>query len=212
MHEQKKAALEAGAAYKNKRINCPHCGEEVLLGVEYRIDVRPNKAGVGDQTQTTSEGYWRSTQSQEILREIDAMSPMIETWRKIFTQVHGAVPKLAAKAFLAWTRVLQPKPLPPEVNRFFSGEYPGQSCRIVHSNGIAAILVEDVLTQLIPTTLLDGDALKGQAGVIRSGRTDISKIENWIRTKYGYVAGSGTMLTELRKRCYGAFDQPGVTS
>lgn len=204
-----------GLPYKNKRVICPHCGDEFAISVTWEIGIVkkiPNQDA--DFTATSAEEYWLSTLDETTKEILEGFknSSALDAFRRTWMEVNGGGhPKIVAKTFLAWCRTAVSKKMPPQVSSFLMREYPSQTIRMVVGNNVAGILVDEVLTQLLPVSLVDGDAIKGN-GIIRSVKPDTDRLELWIRTKYGYVSGRGLMLDEMRRKSIGAFDRPGVTS
>ena len=71
----------------------------------------------------------------------------------------------------------------------------------------SAILADGAFRQFIPTKLVKGEpvkTLRAESGKPASAVT-YPDAKAWVKTRFGYVAGRGLMLGELRKRAAGDF-------
>lgn len=206
-------AVPEGVPFRNKRVACPHCGEDFAISVRWELGVA-HKIPAGTYSNSPRK-YWLSTlpEEQKEMVESFASNGILKAFVKAWSENVGTMPaKVPEKAIMAWMRIVMPKAVAPTLMSFLSAEFPGISVRIVAANGVAGLLLDDVLSHIIPVSILNGGGVAGAAGIIRAGAVKPEKLQTWIRSKYGYVAGKGLLLGELRRKCIGDFDKPGVTS
>ena len=110
------------------------------------------------------------------------------------------LPEVLAKSSVPKTEIR--KCLPPEENLEGVGLWRCNYCDVIVRAG-------EVLLFLPPGTVQKGvmrDAFKMNPDMT----TTRIPIEAWIKTRFGYVAGKGLFLEELRQVSYGAFDSVGL--
>lgn len=94
-------------------------------------------------------------------------------------------------------------PVPPPVNT---------TLELWQLDSVCAITANGVFRAFIPIQLIKGQSvasLTSKNGTIASQRTTLPE---WIRTRHGYVARPGPMMSELRKQAAGNFDNLNLSS
>jgi hypothetical protein len=206
-----------------KKIHCPHCKESFDATVSYEANVSvvlgseghmPTEilARRGDDTAksrpiTAGEHFTAQLDpAQELAWKMAEESGMGEAFGKAFQHAHGTVPNNIPKAFFGWLRLAKPKMIPREVMQVFKDEFGGSISFVAHQS-VGAVMSNGEVVNFLPCQTV---GLSGASGVrlSQTGGQLARTAEQWIRTKYGYVARSGAMLDTMRKKSYGEFCNP----
>lgn len=119
------------------------------------------------------------------------------------------MPKDTDTFFLNWLRTCVVASLIPKFAlRKLINEFNDEQIEVQHSQGIGAVISDGTLRAFVPMHLLRGEVIRAGGGSntkLRTSATDAG-VENWIRTKHGYVLGSSVMFQELKRQAKGSFE------
>jgi hypothetical protein len=131
---------------------------------------------------------------------------MLEAYGNVFKHAHGTVPSNLPRSFIGWSRQLRPKRIASEVLNYLKDEF-GGFISFKSAQSIGAIISDGEIVHLVPCQLI-GDAPVGGAVIRQTGDQLVVNVQQWVRTKYGYVAGKGVFADSLRKKSVGEFANP----
>jgi len=110
------------------------------------------------------------------------------------------------KVFLNFLKSQRPKALPDFALRYFAKLYPGTTISCLGSNSVATIISNNMIVQICPYEVLFGASLtKGNGKTIKIKESTPERLEEWIKTKFGYIAKKGLFADEMRKHSIGEF-------
>lgn len=119
------------------------------------------------------------------------------------------MPKDTDTFFLNWLRTCTTALLIPKFAlRKLINEFKDGQIEVQHSQGIGAVISDGTLRAFVPMHLLRGEVIRAGGGSntkLRTSATDAG-VDNWIRTKHGYVVGTGVMFQELKRQAKGSFE------
>lgn len=119
------------------------------------------------------------------------------------------MPKDTTTFFLNWLRTCTVAQLIPKFAlRKLINEFKDEYIEVQHAQGIGAVISDGVLRAFVPMHLLRGEVIRAGGGSntkLRTSATDAG-MDNWIRTKHGYVLGTGALFNEMRKQAKGSFE------
>lgn len=120
----------------------------------------------------------------------------------------GGKPKDVGSVFLDFMVKARPKVIPQAALNIFTQQYEG-NLEFWGALGILAIISNKTLRGFVPFNLVAGEPIKGLRGQLKA-RMDFDRngLDNWVRGKFGYVAGRGEYFEAMRKRSIGDFANP----
>lgn len=188
---------------KEKDVRCPHC--DGLITVTVRTDVLATQAGVEEVTDWTRGLTASQVQIVERAHQNGVLKVFAETV-KIAKADH--VPHCMERFFLTFLRTTIAKTVPKFALTQFMSEYPGARITVLVSQGIAAVLADGFIRHFVPSALMSGQSVRpiGGGGAKARLAAEPTELNNWVRTKYGYVpADSAEFMDVLRKTAIGDF-------
>lgn len=194
---------EFSATTKKKRVECPHCGHEV------EVEIRAVVIGVAipDHSPVTDDA-WRAELSDE---EKGVLSyavehGVLESFSLVAQRVKQPQPRNLERFFLNFMRKAVPASLPrPILGKLIAAYMDRIECWI--ADGMAMILSDGMIRCFMGQDMLMGKRVHGPAGSALKARmrADVGDVDDWIRTRFGYVAKSGAMFDSMRVRSHGEF-------
>lgn len=119
------------------------------------------------------------------------------------------LPKDMGGFFLTWLgKCVKANLIPKLALRKLINEFDDGQIEVWHSDLIAAVVSDGKLRAFVPIHILRGELVrlgKLSSTRLRTRATD-ERLDNWIRTKHGYVLGTGAMFSELQRQAKGSFD------
>ena len=196
------------------RTHCPTCGSvlELTLVCKSKVIVegRPVEA-LPARTRTAAE--------QDVLagaRRAGLLEPFAQT--VAFTK-QDQVPKDMDAFFLTFVRGLTQRLIPQYAMEAFNTLFDYRPLEYHTCQGIGVVIVDGYMRLFVPNTQVVGTAVRslnnhGSKGVRRALKVDDGKekLREWIRTRWGYVAGPGALFAHLHKRSFGEFARPNLSA
>jgi hypothetical protein len=118
-------------------------------------------------------------------------------------------PKNPEKYFLDWLRIARPKAIPAWAMQPFSELCSGKTARFYVSQFISGLVAGGELILFLPAHLILG--IKTGLGESRVMPTEGAGIQQWVKTKMGYVPKKArSFLEEMLQRSKGGFARPAL--
>jgi hypothetical protein len=145
------------------------------------------------------------------------LEPFIQTLTVV---KHGApLPHDLDGFFVLCMRTLVQRLLPPHAVQQFRETFPHGQLAYYSSQGIGVVVVNQALRLFVPNSQIMGTSLRGLGARSKgqsSGRLSIDdgpqKLRQWLRTRWGYVAGEGALFEQFQHQPgAGSFDRPSVS-
>lgn len=227
MNNGNKTPLEIEAIEKEtKTFVCPNCNihlqfrtsvkilsvQPTLTGeelIEKRVAEQPESFKTPEQKVAEHQAHaerLRLARLVQFYKDSGILDAFLDVAREL--KAHQ-MPKNAEMFFLNWIRATTKAQLIPKfalrklINEFNDGQI-----EVHHAQGIGAIISDGTLRAFVPMHLLRGEVIRAGGGSntkLRTLATDAG-MDNWIRTKHGYVVGTGAMFSELKKQAKGSFE------
>jgi len=221
-----KTALQLEAIEKETRgFTCPNCNQHLqfLLSVK----VTGIQATLSGEEVAVRDGKPLPLKSEK--KEVDSNPPMgldrpklvrlAQYYRDVgvlsaFEEVANSLlshqlPNDMDKFFLTWlTTTVQAVQIPKLALRRLINEFDDGQINVYHAQGIGAVVSDGKLRCFMPMHLLRGEVVRAGNGSNTKLRTLATeeRMDNWIKTKHGYVYGNGMLFNEMRKQAKGSFD------
>lgn len=135
---------------------------------------------------------------------------ILAAFEQVAADLHShQLPKDMGGFFLTWMRTsVRANLIPKLALRRLINEFDDGMIEVWHSQLIAAVVSDGRLRCFVPMHLLRGETIRAGGGSKTSLRTSATeeRLDNWIRTKHGYVLGGGAMFQEMQKQAKGNFE------
>jgi hypothetical protein len=185
-------------------VRCPHCGGELELFV-----TKP----------TTALEEWRANlhaEDREIL-ELGETLKIVPAFATAYQEANPRQYTLAnpGKQFLAFLHTASPLQMQsaPAIRMAIQAQFPEASdISVLRSLNVSALVLDGALTWFVPSNTLKAPRVEPSNGhlKVKELTEPMQRLENWIRTRNGYVpAESRIFLEELRRRTPGHFAKLG---
>ena len=191
---------------------CPHCNGEI------QIDIRIGLSDVyilGKKEEALASLWKRDLDSQAIVAVEEAKtSGLLSTFAEVVSHTLKDMPKSIERFFLTFLRRAEPTQASQRILNMYAKEFGAESevIQIVSHQSVAAVLCRGDIKLFIPLNevsslrVRESSREKGSKGMIRT--FDEEKIEEMIRTKFGYVMGRNEAFENLQRRSIGEFARP----
>jgi hypothetical protein len=189
-------------------IACPHCGERISVELNVRlINVRPadslDENGSDQKAQSFQEYEQRIL---DLAKQHDIIRGFVDAWNT--HNIEGPLNNdyVSSRAFLGFLRRATPKRVPQFVLDTYCKQFPGRLTFVAH-NGVIAVCSNGTLCGFFPVRFITRE----KVNAIGSGFDPVSlpaterQLEEWIRTKHGYVIGRGPFFEAMQRRSKGEF-------
>jgi len=130
---------------------------------------------------------------------------MLDAIDECITKAHLQRPGNLLKFLFDFLSTSRPCKIPNLALNAFAAEFQGRISSW-SGLGLVAILSEGTVKRFMPIKFLLGSPIKDNTGKIK-GRFSVPEPEmvQWIRTRFGYVAGKGDYFNSMQLRSKGAF-------
>jgi len=207
----KKAWFQEGhntAITTGKAVVCPYCEQTIL--VQYHVEIaQVSRQGASEKTASGAVDIvrWRQTltMSQLALLESATRNGVLDSFRAALdgSNMQGK-PNNPEKYFLDWLRQARPRDIPSWAMRPFTEFCNGKTVGVYSAQFIAALVANGELLLFLPLHLITG--IKSGLGESRILPTEGAGIDQWIKTKMGYVPRKARFfLEEMQRRSSGEF-------
>lgn len=196
--------LDAIAAIEkhSRAVKCPACGEHIRFSTRTSIigvHIAENHADLRNDDDDHVH-YVREAELRIIAqaRESGILEPFIKACEQV---TKWSKPADLERFFVTFMRSCQARPEPAwKLKLLFDENIGGHLIAYQHSQ-ITMIVADDNIKMFVPLELFVG----GIARKIQVGRNGTSikqtDINDWIRTRFGYVAGTGAFYSALQAEC-----------
>lgn len=203
------AAADGARRYRTARLTCPHCHEAISIGVSINA-IALLEPGLHDAEQDRVNWLAALPENQRLVLELAKNAGLLEAFQQAVERAkEGQVPRSREKFFLTWLQTVRPVVVPRfAVDRIINlvGHRP---LTFFSAQGIMGVAVEGHLRLFLPSVLIMGVTRKTGVGRARPGLdVTMRPLDDWIRTRWGYVANAGITLDLMRKRSFGDFARP----
>lgn len=192
---------------KSNQFNCPHCATTLQFRVN--LTVRGVREVDGDGAFMTPSGQAQpvSLKSQRLM-DFYRETGILGAFRDVVSEVKSAqLPHDIGGFLLVWLKTATLVSVPRLALRRLASEF-GGVIEVYHAQGIAAIVSDGVVRSFAPIYLLRGELVRAAKGSRISVKTQANdaQMDTWIRTKHGYVVGTGAYFNEMKRKSAGSFD------
>jgi len=192
-------------------ITCPHCDKEVLVSVFNRVEIQ--EEGFGQP----SEARWVNTlsASQKSLLEAAEKTGTMAAFSFVVDRLPAeSRPKNRQKFFLGFMARCRQRRVPPTIIDVFNRAWGRVPLEFWASNGVIAVVAAGVIRQFLLSDDAVGTSVRSlTTGAIKARlkNSDDGKVEQWVKSRWGYVPdGANNYLEALKKRSIGEFDRPSL--
>lgn len=224
-----KTPLQLEAIEKETRsFECPNCGEHL----QFRLSVKVN----GVQRTLTAEEHAERNGMSEPMQKIPRLAApkivdhqyaaeqlrlqrlvqyykdtgILAAFLEIVSELKAhQMPQDQETFFLNWLRTCTVASLIPQLAlRKLINEFDDGRIEVQHAQGIGAVISDGKLRAFVPMHLLRGEIIRAGGGSntkLRTLATDAG-VDNWIRTRHGYVLGASLMFQEMKRQAKGSFE------
>lgn len=188
---------------KSRVVLCPHCSQPIRFDLGVRL-VSVSKPD--DEALCASSNRSKLSESQQSVLKFLDQQGILSSFEAVVRFVrHEQTPTDIGAFFFEFMKTARPIKVPPVVLETLIAEFPNERIEVWSSQGIAVIVTRGLMRCFIAQKVVQGIRIKGSR--LRTS-VDTTMINDWIRTKFGFVAGPGPFLEEIRKRCLGEFARP----
>jgi hypothetical protein len=203
------AEPEGDAGRKLKYLQCPHCQERIAVLMSARLEV-PQQTYVFTSSEA-HQAQWRKElpEMQRLVLDLAERNGMLSAFRKAAETAHrDSVPSHIEPLFLRWIRECRQVMIPQEhLRRLSVALNDPHHITCFATQGILGVASGRALRLFVPAVIVLGLKKKTRDGLRLAVEPDEAKLDEWIRTRWGYVT-EPIVLDELRKRSFGAFARP----
>lgn len=225
-NEVAKTPLQLEAIEKETRsFECPKCGEHL----QFRLSVTVKgvqKTPSGEEHAARNGQLYIPPKPKAILTEDPQLhaerlrlqrlvqfykdSGIMSAFLDIASELKAhQMPKDTDTYFLNWLRTCVTASLIPKFAlRKLINEFSDEQIEVQSAQGIGAVISDGTLRAFVPMHLLRGEVIRAGGGSntkLRTLATDVG-VDNWIKTKHGYVLGTSVMFQELKRQAKGSFE------
>jgi hypothetical protein len=203
--------VEGLRRYKRDAV-CPHCGQPI----ECYVTVGIVETQVPQESTATRGKPWAERLSPEQRQILEALRQqgLVQAFQAAMEEIPSQNrPKDAERYLFTWLQKAAPRVVPPFAIAYFKAEFHRESLSFYAADAIIAVVANGCIKGFIPMPLLVGRAVKGLTGShnIRARLPATPEaLDQWVRTRFGYVMGHGPAFEMLQQRSFGAFAQPGL--
>lgn len=227
-NDRLRTPLQLEAIEKETRaFECPNCRQHLQFRV--RVQVQGVQATLTGEEVAERDGRVLTPKgTRDIKAEITnppmgnnrpALVRLIQYYQEVgilsaFEQTAAEVkshclPKDMGSFLLTWlNKCVKANLIPKLALRKLINEFDDGQIEVWHSDLIAAVVSDGRLRAFVPMHILRGELVrlgKMSNTRLRTSATD-ERLDAWIRTKHGYVLGTGAMFSEMQKQAKGSFE------
>lgn len=185
--------------YYRRPVECPHCAERFFIDLDVEI-------GRVEKTSGISPDAWRDALSpgERDWLLVAAANGVLTSFVEALNERTESVPGNVEKYLLTWMTMAQPRHPPFHAKAALEREW-GRSYQLWQAQNVVAVAEGGMLRAFAPLQWLEGAAVKNTKGITKSRVVDTSRVEYWIRTRFGYVPSGAATAQLLRSKSVGAF-------
>jgi hypothetical protein len=189
---------------------CPHCGGD--LRIHLRAEVADISIPVADLDQADA---WKRGLSDDQLSVVEMAreTGLLASFKAVveYTKVVDR-PSHIERFFVNFMKMSTQKVVPQFAIDHFSRAFPGTRLSFWTCQGIMAVCANGTIRCFAPKDLICGQRIKkaNGNGTGMQLHADPHMLDEWSRTRFGYVAGEGAMFEAMRAKSIGEFARPGL--
>lgn len=198
-------------------MRCPHCQKRIYMTLTACEDdvVEVTQKHNGTKPAMNRDEAWEATltsgqramlKSVEEDGTIDLMLVALADSPNALSMPTTATGK--HRFFISFMKSCAEKRIPEHALRYFARKYNGAHIKVLGANGILAIVVDGKLGGFVPQQIVMGSTAKTATGKAWVLESTPEELDVWVRTRFGYAAGGGLFLNEMKKRSKGEFALP----
>jgi len=196
------------------RMACPSCGTVLELTVRCGAKVVIDDRAV---TSAATSAVPQRTAAEHDVLAAARRAGLLEPFRATTEFVkQDQVPKDMEGFFLTFLRGLTRRLIPAYAMEAFNTLFEHRPLEYYTAQGIGAVVIDGYIRLFVPNHEVLGTQLRGLNRNKGRGRLTIDdgaeKLQQWIHTRWGYVAGPGALYEQLRHRSFGEFARPNVSA
>lgn len=201
---------------------CPNCGEHWQFRVSVQVKgiqptptgeeiaERDGKLSAPKKPVNANAPMDLARPALQRLKEYYRETGLLDAFEQTVSDIKAhQLPNDIGNFFLSWLKkCVVANQIPKLALRKLINEFDDGQIEVWHSDEIAAVLSNGKLRAFVPTHILRGELVRmGIASTtrLRTMATE-ERLDNWIRTKHGYVLGTGAMFSELQRQAKGNFE------
>jgi DNA-directed RNA polymerase subunit RPC12/RpoP len=189
-------------------IACPKCDHRFMVNVRVEVsDLMLTEDGLQlSPTRTLTDAERKFMEEAREARLFEPFAKAVELAKA------GQVPRDMERFFMTVMKTAAARKVPPFALERFRREYPRSRIDFWVSQGIGILLADGAIRQFVPADLVTGRTIKSLGGDSVKTKTNATPegLEEWTRTRFGYVVGRGAFFDALRQKSIGAFSRPGL--
>lgn len=195
--------MEEEPKHKRRSSICPNCGAHIVIHVETTVKEVTLAIDNSDPDERWMKDYTSGQISMvKSARESGAMSAFDDAIKVAFENQR---PRCIERVFLNFIKMAVPYELQrEEASVLKSAMSIKDKMDVWHSNGILGVGENGYILRFVPLKILR-NAKNGNGLFVRGIEAFQEKRRNWLRTRWGYVAGKGIFFEEMQKHSLGEF-------
>lgn len=184
-----------------RQFECPSCGCALVVPID--IEVHPVENS--DEPNPSQDWLERQPASVKGLVETGEVTGMLAAFIEAHKKADSSIPGDYRKVFVEFFRTAKPRPVPQLVMDRYSREFPARRLEFHSATGVIAVIADKAVVAFAPVSTICGSPIRLTHGGKLKGRLDVTaqSLEEWIRTRFGYVASPGPMLDQMKRRSIG---------
>lgn len=188
-------------------LTCPHCSGEINV----KLDIRSSGNFIDQKPKHELPRIERFSSYEVNLLDLCERDGILAAFANAARQAKGSQsPKDMDRFFLGFLRTCAKVVVPAETLNVLRREFPGQEILIYSTQGVVMILADGRPELFAPEVF--ARTSKTQADKMGAFKipAPAPQLEEWIRTKNGYVSGKGLLWAELKGKSAGHFARPSI--
>jgi len=189
----------ANDPYFRRGVECPHCQARFFVDLDVSV-CRTLKTA-------SHETAWRDTLSeaeQHWIATATAAGVVTTFAEAVKERVGQSVPRNMESYLVVWVKTAQPRRPPRHAHEALRREW-GNDYQVWQAHEIVGIVAGGMLRAFAPLAWLEGVKIKSLRGDTGKRIVDPGRVDEWIRTRFGYVPRGAATAALLQQKSIGAF-------
>ncbi len=191
-----------GSKTRERTIECPHCGKAIRLAIRTEI---VEVAASGEQVDWRTGISELEQQAVQFAKDSGIFAAFSEVVRRVKS---ATLPQRMEKYWLNFLKSVRHKAASKFALDCLSKEFGGARIQVLALDQIGMVLADGIIRAFIPSEIVEGRKIAARGKAKARLPFDEGAFSDWIRTRFGYVAGKGAMFEALQQKSIGAFDLP----